>query len=302
MSGYNNYQGEAASYLGGNNNQGYHQQSQYHYAPEEHGHEFSSMISSIMSNPSSHQPAQDHEIRAAQASYQQVMNNPGQPNSAEHVGNAAAVQALQRSQETGGGMGDMIKMAMSMASKMSGSGSTQGGHNDAGKNQAIQQAAMMAVKLYMSKQSSGASTGHSGLGGSSSIGNMLGMLMGSSSGSNHQQQQQHSSSGGGLGAMVGSLLGSATGASHSSQANQHQQQGHNTGYGYGQQGGNYGNPQQSYGQQGGNYGNPQQSYGQQGYGNYSHPNQVPPQAQQHQSQGGTDYAALASGFMNKIFK
>ncbi|CEG68306.1 hypothetical protein RMATCC62417_04598 [Rhizopus microsporus] len=303
---YNNYQnqGEAASYLG-QSNQGYHQENQYHYAPEESSHEYNALLSNIMGNTSSHQPAQDHEIRAAQQHYEQVINNPGQNNSAEAVGNAAAVQALQRSQQTGGGMGDMIKMAMSIASNLSGGGqSTGGGGSGAGKSQAIQQAAMMAVKLYMSKQSSGGGQHQAGAGGA--LGGLLGMLMGSSGGGGQQQQAQHSSSGmGGIGAMVGSLLG---GGGHSQQSGQQQQQQQQS-HGYSQPSNNNYPPQQSHAQNNNNYYPPPQqgnnaSYAQQAYGQpqQSYGNQVPPQAQQHQSQGGTDYAALASGLMNKIFK
>ncbi|KAI9245906.1 hypothetical protein BY458DRAFT_551386 [Sporodiniella umbellata] len=348
---YNQHQGqgEAASYLSQSNGDNqdsssrrflgsYHPQSQYHYAPEEQSHEFSSMVSNLMSNSASHQPAEEHEIRSAHQSYEQVMSHPGQHNSSEAVGNAAAVQALQRSNETGGGMGDMIKMAMSIASKMSGgnsSNSSSAGGGGGGSSQAIQQAAMMAMKLYMSKQASGSA----GSGGS--MGSLLGMLMGggnkpqqqSSSGGGlgammgsllgsgsqqpppqQQQQQQHSSGGGGLGAMVGSLLGGSQGGSHGQQNSGSQgysQQGHSQQQqGYGQQQQSYGQQQQGYGQQQQGYGQQQQGYGQQPshQGNSQSNNNdgyhgygpPPTGGQANPPQEGPDYAKLASGLMNKM--
>lgn len=281
------------------------------HAPEEQDRGiFSSVLSNIMNKQDSYSSTPD-DIQHAQNSHQKLYGSGGQPSgSPAEIGSAAAMQAMQDHRAAGesGGLDRFLGMAMAEAAKLFAKqqgGGAAGGHgasDSSSKSQAIQAAAMMALKLYAQKQQGGAgSHGSGGAGGSSGLGGMMSMLMGQVAGGHGNQSSGHSgsssSSGGGLGGMVGSMLsqamqGGSGGGHHQQQA---PQQHHSTGYGQQQQsayGGGYPPPPQ---QQQYNSG-----YGEaQSYGSYN-PQQ---QQQHHQSSGGSGGAGdLAAKLLGKILK
>lgn len=84
------------------------------------------------------------------------------------MGSAAAMQALKMFQggsSGGGSQSDFIGMAMSQASKLFDSQSSQGNvASGASKESAVQKAAEMALQMYMKSQGGG-SSGGSGMSG-----------------------------------------------------------------------------------------------------------------------------------------
>ncbi|KAI8880260.1 hypothetical protein K501DRAFT_275754 [Backusella circina FSU 941] len=188
-----NQQGEAASYYTGSFEQDTHQelQSAAHVAANSSGENrdiFESAISKIMSNVSGQPVANHQDIQAAQEAHQHVMNNGSEAATPEQIGNAAAVEALQKNESSGGGLSSLIGTAMSMASKFSGKSNNSGGSGGSSNENAVQQAAMMALKLYMAKQSGSNGQSQSQSSGVSSL--ITKLLLGSSSNNNNQQQQQ----------------------------------------------------------------------------------------------------------------
>ncbi|KAI8887399.1 hypothetical protein K501DRAFT_268938 [Backusella circina FSU 941] len=164
---------------------------------------FDNALTGLLGSLGSHKPAEPHEIQQAQDNYQQLVDNPTQPATPEVVGNAAAVQAMQENEKASGGtLSTLIGFAMAIAAKLFGLSNGATASND-DKQSAVQQAAMMAFKLYMGQKAGGAQAS-----GVSSLLNFA-MNMGGGGGGNQQQAS-------GLG-QIGNLMGAFIGGGNQSQ-------------------------------------------------------------------------------------
>jgi hypothetical protein len=180
------------------------------YASRETGHDksmFSSLLSSVMSGQQQHEQAQPHEIEQARAAHQKLYGG-GAGNANVHqddIASAAAMQAVERSESSSGGLQSAIGMAMSEVTKLMGKqgggsgtagyGNTQQGGGSSGQSDMVKKAVSMAIKLYASKQAGSAVAGQSG-GGSSgnplgSVGGMMNMFLGGGGGSKPSSSQGH---------------------------------------------------------------------------------------------------------------
>lgn len=315
------------------------------YASRETGHDksmFSSLLSSVMSGQQQHEQAQPHEIEQARAAHQKLYGGGGGNTNLhqDDIASAAAMQAVERSESSSGGLQSVIGMAMSEVTKLMGKqggggtagyGNTQQGGGSSGQSDMVKKAVSMAIKLYASKQAGSAVAGQSG-GGSSgnplgSVGGMMNMFLGGggskpSSSQGHDQpppptQQSHysqppssgyappqSHQGGGGGQNYSSPLPSNQGYGGYSQPPSYsgqQQQLYGEQQGYGQQ--QHHQQQQSYGEQQG-YGQQQQSYhgDQQGYGHQQQQQPYEGQQQQQQKPSGGGIEAVAANLLSKFLK
>ncbi|KAI8384606.1 uncharacterized protein BYT42DRAFT_563060 [Radiomyces spectabilis] len=205
--------GEASSYQGGyerpNADEAARIATRHGASEEEHGL-FSSVLSNLLhkddddDDAPTKKPVNADEVEhAAQAHDKIYSQNGGEPNeqsSSRDLGSAAALQAFKMFSGGGGSSGgssnELIGMAMGEAMKLfnAQSGKTGGGSN-VDQAEMLQNAAMMAMKLYMTHQSSQSNSGGSSSGG---IGALMGML-----GGGHQNQ---SSSGGLASSLLSKLL------------------------------------------------------------------------------------------------
>ena len=165
---------------------------------EEHGL-FSSVMSNLM-DKDDHLDTNDEEMEHAKNSRQRIYQDGEENQNPRDIGAAAAAEAMEKHRSNGesGGMNALLGMAMGEAAKLFAKQGGSGGSGSSGKSEAIQQAAMMAMKMYASKQGGSGSGGSSSGGGLGSVMSLLAAAQGGSSGGG---------SSGGLGGMVSSVLG-----------------------------------------------------------------------------------------------
>ncbi|KAF7730307.1 hypothetical protein EC973_002551 [Apophysomyces ossiformis] len=187
--------GEASSYYGAyqrpNADEAARYAAQHAGRSEEEDHGlFSSILSKFNDDDDDEQaphrrPVNAEEVEHAAHAHDQIYNQregaPSEEHSSRDLGSAAALQAFKMFSGGGGSSGggssnQLIGMAMGEAMKLFNNQSAGGGK--ANQAEMLQQAAMTAMQLYMTHQSSKQGGGGSGGG----IGALMGMLGGGGGG------------------------------------------------------------------------------------------------------------------------